>query len=105
NMNEILLHYIRNPQVTVTVMNSFSGDFQQRVRVTGAVNAPQSLPYREGMTVLDLVLIAGGPSDFASANKAKLYRTTSTGLEVYNLRLDDMLKKGKIETNYTLQPL
>jgi polysaccharide export outer membrane protein len=96
--------YIRNPQVTVIVANPSSSDFQRRVRITGAVNNPQSIPYREGMTVLDLVLIAGGPNDFASGNKAKLYRKTNGVVKAYRIKLDDLIHDGKIETNYLLQP-
>jgi polysaccharide export outer membrane protein len=96
--------YIRNPQVTVIVTNPRSIDFQRRVRITGAVNKPQSIPYREGMTVLDLVLLAGGPNDFASANKARLYRKVNGAVKVYSIKLDDLIHDGKIETNYLLQP-
>lgn len=96
--------YIRNPQVTVIVANPSSSDFQRRVRITGAVNNPQSIAYREGMTVLDLVLLAGGTNDFASANKARLYRKVNGAVKVYPIKLGDLLNDGKIETNYMLQP-
>lgn len=96
--------YVRNPQVTVIVANPSSSDFQRRVRITGAVKAPQSIPYREGMTVLDLVLIAGGPNEYASANSAKLYRRINGEVKVYRIRLDDLMSDGEIDTNYDLQP-
>lgn len=99
-----LSSYVKNPQVTVIVVNPSSSDFQRRVRITGAVQAPQSIPYREGMTVLDLVLIAGGPNDFASANKAKLYRKVDGSVQVYKIKLDDLINNGELETNYSLQP-
>lgn len=96
--------FIRNPQVTVIVTNPSSSDFQRRVRITGAVSKPQSIPYREGMTVLDLVLFAGGVNEFASANKAKLYRKVNGVVKVYPIKLDDLINDGKIDTNYLLQP-
>lgn len=96
--------YIRNPQVTVVVSNASSSDFQQRVRVTGAVVNPTSLPYRDGMTVLDIVLEAGGVNEFALPNRTNLYRKTSSGMKVYPVRLGDILNKGKLETNYSLLP-
>lgn len=96
--------YVRNPQVTVIVANPSSSDFQRRVRITGAVRAPQSIPFREGMTVLDLVLIAGGPNEFASANNAKLYRRINGEVKVYRIRLDDLMADGEVATNYDLQP-
>ncbi len=99
-----LASYVRNPQVTVIVSNPSSSDFQRRVRITGAVKAPQSIPYREGMTVLDLVLMAGGPNEFASANNAKLYRRINGEVKVYRIRLDNLMSAGDVETNYDLQP-
>lgn len=104
NITNSLTTYIKNPQVTVIVANPSSSDFQRRVRITGAVENPQSIPYREGMTVLDLVLLAGGPNQFASANKAKLYRKVNNELKVYPIKLGDLIDDGDVETNYTLQP-
>jgi polysaccharide export outer membrane protein len=99
-----LMNYVRSPQVTVIVSNPSSSDFQRRVRITGAVRSPQSLPYREGMTVLDLVLLAGGTNEFASANKSKLYRKVNDETKIYPIYLGDLLEDGKVETNYPLQP-
>lgn len=104
NITKSLTTFIRSPQVTVIVANPSSSDFQRRVRITGAVANPQSIPYREGMTVLDLVLLAGGPNQFASANKAKLYRKVGGELKVYSIRLDDLINDGDVATNYALQP-
>jgi polysaccharide biosynthesis/export protein len=104
NITNSLNTYIKNPQVTVIVANPSSSDFQRRVRITGAVASPQSIPYREGMTVLDLVLLAGGPNQFASPNKAKLYRKVNNELKVYPVKLEDLIEDGDVETNYSLQP-
>lgn len=99
-----LSSYVKNPQVTVIITNPSSSDFQRRVRITGAVESPQSIAYREGMTVLDLVLLAGGPSEFASANRAKLYRNVNGQVKVYKIKLDDLINDGDLTTNYSLQP-
>lgn len=104
NIAVSLTEYVRNPQVTVIVSNPSSSDFQRRVRITGAVNNPQSIPYREGMTVLDLVLLAGGTNEFASPNRTKLYRKINGELKVYPVYLNDLINKGKVTTNYPLQP-
>lgn len=96
--------YVRSPQVTVIVANPSSSDFQRRVRITGAVRSPQSIPYREGMTVLDLVLLAGGTNEYASANKAKLYRKVNGDTKVYPIHLTDLIENGNVDTNYPLQP-
>lgn len=99
-----LTSYVRNPQVTVIVVNPSSSDFQRRVRLTGAVRTPQSIPFREGMTVLDLVLLGGGLSDFASPNSAKLYRRVDDTVKIYPIYLDDLFNKGDLKTNYPLMP-
>ncbi len=104
DLTEGLKSYIRNPQVTVIVSSAASVDFQRRVRITGAVEEPISLPHREGMTVLDLVLEAGGPTEFASPNRAKLYRKVDGEMKVYSVYLDDLLMEGKLESNYPLAP-
>lgn len=99
-----LTKYIKNPQVTVVVTAANSSAFLHRVRVTGAVNSPTSVAYSKGMTVMDLVLVTGGVTEFANGNGTKLYRTTQSGVKVYPVKLDDILEKGDIATNYQLQP-
>jgi len=99
-----LLNYIRNPQVTVIVNAPDSAGYQSRVRITGAVETPLSLPFREGMTVLDLVLEAGGLTEFARGNKARLFRKTDEGVKAYSVRVQDILNKGDLSSNYELAP-
>lgn len=95
---------LRNPQVTVIVSQVNSVQYTQRVRITGAVRAPRSLPYARGMSVLDAVLEAGGANELASANRAKLYRVTDGRLMEYDIRLDDIFLRGELTTNYQMQP-
>lgn len=96
--------YIRDPRVAVIVTDLVSHEYLSRVRVTGAVVAPSSIPYRQGMTVLDVVLEAGGITEFASANGTKLYRKENGETKIYKIRLKDILNKGKLETNLSLMP-
>ena len=104
HISEKLLAYIKSPQVTVIITNPSSSDFQHRVRVTGAVKSPQSMAFRKGMTVMDIVLMAGGLNEFAKGNDAKLYRRIDGKVQVYSIYLDDILKTGELKTNYTLVP-
>jgi len=99
-----LTAYIRDPSVAVIVTELHSGEFISRVRITGAVRTQKSLPFRQGMTVLDAVLEAGGPTEFASPNRSKLYRRKKGSSEVLDIELGDILSKGRLETNYTLKP-
>lgn len=96
--------YVRDPQVAVILIDLRSHEYLSRVRVTGAVRAPISIPYRQGMTVLDAVLAAGGTTPFAAPDHTELYRKTSTGTQAYAIRLDNILQKGELKTNYPVQP-
>jgi len=100
-----LTTYIRDPNVTVILTDLRSHEFLSRIRVTGAVRTPRTMSFRQGMTVLDAVLEAGGVNDFASPNRAKLYRKTADGkIEVIDINLGDILNKGKLKTNERLIP-
>ena len=96
--------YIRDPNVAVIITELRSHEFLSRVRVTGAVRTPRSFPYRQGMTVLDAVLEAGGVNDFASPNRTKLYRKTKDKIDVYEVELGNILNKGQLQTNLPLRP-
>jgi len=105
--NEIeqgLANYIREPQVTVVVTSMGSHEFSDRVRVTGAVNQPISVPHRPGMTVLDMMLSAGGANPFANLNNAMLYRALDDRMVAIPVRLDDILNSGDVSTNYRMRP-
>ncbi len=99
-----LSEYIREPNVVVILTELRSHEFLSRVRVTGAVRTPRSMPHRQGMTVLDAVLESGGVNDFASPNRSKLYRKVKDKTEVFEVDLGDILNKGRLESNYPLRP-
>jgi len=98
-----LAEYIRTPQVNVivtTAQSSFS-----RITVVGQVTAPQSVPYRAGMTVLDVALAVGGLSEFAAGNRSKLVRKGNDGkVAEIRVKLDDIVRKGKLKDNVEVQP-
>ncbi len=100
-----LAKFIRQPQVSVILTSIVSSEFLSRVRVTGAVMSPISMPYRPGMTVLDLVLESGGVNEFAVAQRAKLYRRHADGSnKTYSVKLGSILNEGDLRSNYALQP-
>jgi polysaccharide biosynthesis/export protein len=99
-----LADFIRTPKVTVIVTNPTSAEFIHRIRVTGAVEQQRSIPYRKGITVLDVILEAGGLTPFANGDEAKLYRQTVDGAKVYPIFLVDILEKGVLDSNYQLYP-
>ena len=103
-IQEKLTTYVREPQVAVILTELRSHEYLSRVRVTGAVRQPVSIPYRPGMTVLDAVLAAGGVTEFAAANRSSLYRKTTDSTRTYSIELDRILKRGDLATNFYVAP-
>lgn len=99
-----LATYVRDPQVAVILTDLRSHEYLSRVRVTGAVRQPISIPFRQGMTVLDAVLAAGGVTEFAAPAKSDLYRKTGEGTRSYAVRLDHILEDGDLTTNFKVAP-
>lgn len=97
-----LSKYIRDPVVTVLV-NNFQGVANEQVRIVGEAAKPQSVPFRQHLTVLDVMIQAGGLTDFADGNAAVLVRGKESG-KPYSLRLKDLLKRGDISANVEIKP-
>ncbi len=103
-IRERLGEYIRDPQVAVSVVQLVSHTYLTRIRVTGAVTQPISIPHRPGMTVLDAVLAAGGITEFAAPNRTTLYRKQAGKSQAFPVYLKKILYQGELETNYELMP-
>jgi polysaccharide biosynthesis/export protein len=101
-MEKTIGQYVRSPTVNVIVSNPAS-TFSQ-VRVVGQAVAPRAIPFRNGMTVLDLVIQVGGLSQFAAGNRAKIVRTEGQSTREIRVRLNDLINKGKVAENVALQP-
>ncbi len=102
-METILAKFIRDPVVTVSV-NGFVGPYSEQVRVIGAASKPQAYPYRQYMTLLDLMIASGGLTEFASGNSAKLVRTQNGKQISYEINLDDLIRDGDISANVDMLP-
>ena len=94
----------REPQVTVILTELRRHGNLSPVRVTGAVRTPVSIPYRQGMTVLDAVLAAGGVTEFAAPGRSGLYRRNGQETQSYAVKLDRILDNGDLATNYPVAP-
>jgi polysaccharide export outer membrane protein len=102
DIETVLAEYIRQPQVNIIVSQAVS-TFSQ-VKVIGQVQNPQSVPYREGMTVMDAVLAVGGLTTFAAGNRAKVVRAEAGGQKEFKVRLADLVNKGDLSQNLALKP-
>lgn len=101
-IEKALAKYIQSPIVTV-MTTGFTGPYSEQVRVVGAAAKPQSLAYRQNMTLLDVMIAVGGMTDFADGNKAKILRTIE-GSKEYSIRIRDLLKRGDMSANVEVKP-
>jgi len=97
-----LAKYVRDPLVTVIVSGA-SSPFSEQIRILGEATRPQAIPYRQDMTVLDLMIIVGGITDFADGNKTVLVRGSEQG-KMYTVRLNDLIKRADFSANVDLKP-
>ena len=94
--------FIRDPVVTV-VVTSFVGPYTEQIRVIGEATKPQTLPYKQKMTALDVMIAVGGITDFADGNRATILRTSENNTQ-YSVRLKDLVKRGDVSANVDMKP-
>jgi len=94
--------YVRDPVVTVIVTN-FVGPYSEQIRVVGEAARPQFLPYKQRMTLLDVMIVVGGLTDFADGNGASILRGAE-GNKQYSVRLRDLIKRGDVSANVEMRP-
>ncbi len=97
-----LSKYVRDPVVTV-VVTSFVGPYSEQIRVVGEAAKPQFLPYKQKMTLLDVMIAVGGLTDFAAGNSATIVRS-GEGSKQYSVRLSDLIKRGDVSANVEMKP-
>jgi len=102
DIEKSLAKFIRDPVVTV-VVTGFQGVFSEQIRIVGEAARPQAVPYRQNMTILDVMIQAGGLTDFADGNAAVLVRGSESGKQ-FRVRLKDLLKRGDISANVAVKP-
>lgn len=94
--------YVRDPVVTV-IVTGFVGPYSEQIRVVGEAARPLFLPYKQKMTLLDVMIAVGGLTDFADGNRAIIQRT-SDGNKQYAVRLKDLIKRGDLSANVEMRP-
>lgn len=103
DIESVLTEYVRSPTVTI-IVQSFVGEYARQVRVVGQATEPQALPYRNGMTVLDVIIAVGGLSEFASGNRARIVRRQGGEEMTIKVRLNDLVNKGDMDQNVRMMP-
>lgn len=94
--------YVRDPVVTV-IVTGFVGPYSEQIRVIGEAAKPQALPYKQNMTILDVMIAVGGLTDFADGNSASILRASEGGKR-YSVRLKDLIKRGDVSANVEMKP-
>ena len=102
DVEKVLGEYVRSPQINVIVTQPMAA-FSQ-VKVIGQVVRPQSIAYREGLTVLDAVLAVGGLSPFAAGNRAKVVRQENGKPHEIKVKLSALVNGGDMKQNIALRP-
>lgn len=102
-VEDILSKYIRNPQVSI-IVSGFRGTTSQQVRIIGNATNPTVLPYKKGMTLLDVMISVKGLTDFADGDNAQLIRTVDGKQQQYTVFLDSLIRKGDISKNRNIHP-
>src|SRR5690606_38238916 len=102
DIEEALSKYIQQPVVTV-VVTEFVGPYSEQIRVVGEAARPQALPYRENMTLMDVLIAVGGITDFASGNRASIIRTIGGEQRQFRVRLTDLIRDGDISANVPMK--
>jgi polysaccharide biosynthesis/export protein len=98
-----LKRYVQDPIVTV-IVTAFNGPYARQVRVVGEAAHPQAIPYRENMTLLDVMIAVGGLTQFASGNRATVVRTVNDQETSFRVRIGDLVKDGDVSANVQMLP-
>lgn len=100
DMEAVLGEYLRTPEVSVIVTGQGAAN---QIQVMGEANNPQSLSYRVGLKLLDVLVAVGGLTDFAAGNRANLVRQTQDGQVQCRVRLKDLVN-GDMSHNIDVYP-
>lgn len=104
DVEERLKKYVQDPVVTV-IVRSFVGAPDRQIRVIGEATDPQAIPYRERMTLLDVMIATKGLTKYAAGNRASIVRKGPDGKDqTVRVHLSDLLKDGDISQNLDMFP-
>ncbi len=101
DIEAVFAEYLRTPKVNIIVASQGAAN---QIQVVGNVNNPQSLPYRAGIKLLDVVVAVGGLDDFAAGNRSKIIRQTDGDSVECPVRVADLMRKGDLTQNIRIYP-
>jgi polysaccharide export outer membrane protein len=89
-----------DPSVTVTVRQINS----RKVYITGNVTTPGSHPLTGERTVLQVIALAGGLTEFADRKNISIVRTDGGKQQIFKLNYNDVSRGKRLEQNIVLKP-
>lgn len=90
--------YFRDPQVRVFVQEANS----KRINVIGEVQNPGSYPMTSGMTIVDVLSLAGGFTSIARQGSVRVTRREGSDVRSYNVPVDE-ITSGE-QPDFPIQP-
>ena len=77
----------------------------RQIRVLGEATDPSAIPYRDHMTLLDVMIATKGLTKYAAGNRAEIVRRDPDGKTTsIPVKLSDLIKDGDISQNVEMQP-
>ena len=102
-LEDLLSIYIRDPIVSVSV-SGFTGTFSENIRIVGDGVKPQTISYKQNMTLFDVMIEIEDLEEFADGNNAKLLRIIDNRYKVFALKIDKLINNGEIGHNVDILP-
>ncbi len=98
-----LKEYVKEPNVSV-IVSGFVGPLDRQIRVIGEATEPLAIPYRDKMTVLDVMIQTKGLTRYAAGNSSVIVREVGGTRQTLKVRLSDLLRDGDIDQNVAMLP-
>ncbi len=76
----------------------------RNIYIVGAVNEPKHISYREGLTVMEAILEAGGFNRFERKNSTVILRKNGDRNEEIDVKIGDLIYDGDLSENVKLVP-
>ena len=86
------------------MVSGFQGPLNRQIRVIGEATDPLAIPYRDGMTLLDVMIQTKGLTRYAAGNRAVIVRDLAGKRQSIPVRLSDLVKDGDIDQNVAMLP-
>ena len=95
--------YVKNPQVSVMVDKS-KGLLDRSIAIIGQAVTPKTIPYVDGMTLLDVMVAVKGLTPYAAGNNARVIRVENGKEVVIPVRIGALLNRGDMAQNIAMRP-